>query len=156
MDFINQIVKLTPAFYAAYPDPPYCEIMNNSDRQYNCLLIDTHYDYYICLPYRSHIPHNNAFKFRNSARSRRTDSGIDYSKMIIIRDPSYISSYAAIIDQDEFRETMRYLNIIVSKAIKYLEDYIGHVQGVNTMEIQEYNRKYSRSTLPYFHKELGI
>ena len=52
-----QILKLTNAFYSAYPNPPYTEILKNNQRAYNCLLFQSHYDYFICIPYRSEITH---------------------------------------------------------------------------------------------------
>ena len=33
-----QILKLTDAFYKAYPNPPYREILKKKQRAYNCLL----------------------------------------------------------------------------------------------------------------------
>ena len=46
-----QILKLTNAFYSAYPNPPYTEILKKNQRVYNCLLFQSHYDYFICIPY---------------------------------------------------------------------------------------------------------
>jgi len=56
-----QILKLTNAFYSAYPNPPYTEILKKNQRAYNCLLFQSHYDYFICIPYRSEITHKYAF-----------------------------------------------------------------------------------------------
>ena len=56
-----QILKLTNAFYRAYPNPPYTEILKKDQRAYNCLLFQSHYDYFICIPYRSEITHKYAF-----------------------------------------------------------------------------------------------
>ena len=38
-----QILRLTDAFYNAYPNPPYIEILKKKKRAYNCLLFQTHY-----------------------------------------------------------------------------------------------------------------
>ena len=38
-----QILRLTDAFYNAYPNPPYKEILKKKQRAYNCLLLQTHY-----------------------------------------------------------------------------------------------------------------
>ena len=51
-----QILKLSDAFYNAYPNPPYVEILKKK-RAYNCILFQTHYDYYICVPYRTEVSH---------------------------------------------------------------------------------------------------
>ena len=34
-----QILRLTNAFYSAYPNPPYIEILKKNQRAYNCLLL---------------------------------------------------------------------------------------------------------------------
>lgn len=60
-----QILKLADAFYEAYPNPPFKEIMTKR--------------------------HSNAYHFKNSARSRKFRSGLDYSKAVIIRNMEYIS-----------------------------------------------------------------
>ena len=70
-------------------------------RIHDCLLLQAHYDYFICIPYRSHISHPYAYHFRESARSRKSHSGLDYSKTVIIQNPEYITSENAIIDHDE-------------------------------------------------------
>ncbi len=88
--FDYQILNLTDNFYHDYPNPPYKEILKKNDRPYNCLLLQSHYGYFICIPYRSNIQHKFAFKFKNSERSKKTKSGLDYSKMVIIKDKEYI------------------------------------------------------------------
>ena len=101
-----QILKLTDDFYNAYPDPPYREILKKKQRAYNCLLFRTHYDYFICIPYRTEISHPYAFHFTTTARSKAHKSGLDYSKIVIIAKTDYMDSIDAIIDKDEFNETM--------------------------------------------------
>ncbi|MBR5565715.1 MAG: hypothetical protein IKW08_06055 [Roseburia sp.] len=59
----SQILKLTDVFYNTYPNPPYKEILKKQQRAYNCILFQTHYDYYICVPYRTEITHKYAYKF---------------------------------------------------------------------------------------------
>lgn len=112
--------------------------------------------YFICIPYRSSILHNNAFIFQNTTRSQRSRSGLDYSKVVLISNDEYIDSSNAIVDQDEYRQTMLHMTRIVSDITKYINDYINHVNGTNILHIREYERKYKMSTLPYFHDVLGI
>lgn len=76
--FDYQVLNLTQQFFNDYPDPPYKEIVRKNSRPYNCLLIQSHYGYFICIPYRSHINHKFAYKFKNSARSKKAKSGLDY------------------------------------------------------------------------------
>lgn len=97
-----QILRLTDTFYRTYPNPPYTEILKKNKRAYNCLLFQTHYDYFICIPYRSEIQHKYAFRFKNTRRSREHKSGLDYTKIVIITKNDYIDTKAALIDKDEF------------------------------------------------------
>ena len=63
-DNVNQILKLTEKFYNDYPNPPYQEIMQKRQRGYDCILFQSHYDYYICVPYRTEISHAYAYHFK--------------------------------------------------------------------------------------------
>ena len=65
-----QILKLTDDFYNTYSNPPYAEIMKKRQRAYTCILFQTHYGYFICVPYRTEIPHKYAYHFKNSKRSQ--------------------------------------------------------------------------------------
>ena len=69
-DYDFEVRKLSQEFFTNYPDPPYGEIERKEQRGYACLLVETHYDYLICIPYRSHITHNNAYMFSDSQLPR--------------------------------------------------------------------------------------
>ena len=155
--FDYQILNLTKDFYLSYPSPPYTELISKEQRPYNCLLIQSHYDYFICIPYRSSISHKYAFKFHNSARSKRTRSGLDYTKIIIVKNTRFLSDEDAIIDSDEYAETREHIETIKNEAIAYVDGYIDYINGTNTTcSKQELSRKYGFSSLKYFHNELGI
>ena len=111
-----QILKLTDAFYKAYPNPPYTEILKKNQRAYNCLLFQSHYDYFICIPYRSEITHKYAYHFTSTERAKLHKSGLEYSKIVIIEKLEYIDSVSAIIDKDEVLKTPYIGN---SKKIKF-------------------------------------
>ena len=151
-----QILKLTDAFYKAYPNPPYIEILKKKQRAYNCLLFQTHYNYFICIPYRTEISHRYAFHFTNTLRAKKHKSGLDYSKIVIIEKSEYIDSTDAIIDKDEFNETMVNLGRIKKESLNFVEDYIAHMKGEKPLHKKEFDRGYGFSPLKYFHKELGI
>ena len=151
-----QILKLTDNFYDAYPNPPYIEILKKRKRAYNCLLFQTHYDYFICIPYRTEVSHNYAYHFRNSVRSRRHKSGLDYTKIVIIKNNEHIDNVNAVVDQDEYNETMVNLPRIKREALEFVEDYIAHMKGTNVLHPEEFRRRYRYSPLKYFHRELGI
>lgn len=151
-----QILKLTPRFYEEHPDPPYHEILKKNQRAYNCLLFQSHYDYYICVPYRSEISHPYSFKFKKTQRSKSHRSGLDYTKIVIITKSEYIDTKDALIDKDEFIETIKYLDHIKEEAMTFVEEYVQHVSGSRKMDPREFKRRYTYSPLIYFHQELGI
>ena len=151
-----QILKLTNNFYNAYPNPPYVEILKKKQRAYNCILFQTHYDYFVCVPYRTEINHNYAYHFKNSARSVSHKSGLDYTKIVIINKGEYIDTQNALIDKDEYNETMVHLDKIKREALDYVEVYVAHMKGIRVLHAKEFQRRYGFSPLKYFHNELGI
>ncbi|MEZ3444094.1 MAG: hypothetical protein K1W30_02950 [Lachnospiraceae bacterium] len=156
-EFDYQVLNLTQKFYIDYPNPPYKEIVRKNSRPYNCLLIQSHYGYYICIPYRGHIKHKYAFMFKNSVRSKRAKSGLDYSKMVIITNNDYIGQTDAIVDKDEYNETRNNIEYIKNDAQKYVDEYVNYISGNKSKyDKKEFERIYQYSTLQYFHKELGM
>ena len=156
-EYDSQILKLTSKFYEDYPNPPYVEIETKQARRYNCLLIQTHYDYFICIPFRSRVKHKYCYHFKNSARSRKGKSALDYTKMTIIKDTDYLDNVQGIVDSDEYIEMMQNINKIVADAISYVDDYVAYKNNADKhISIQEFSRRYKFSTLPYFHDILGI
>ena len=68
----------------------------------------------------------------------------------------YLDNIDAIIDKDEFNETVKHFDKIKQDALKYVEDYVAHINGSKSIHPAEFKRKYNYSTLKYFHKELGL
>lgn len=115
-----RISKLTDLFYDDYPNPPYEEIMQKRQRAYNCLLFEMKYDYFICVPFRTEITHSYAYHFKKSKRSLKHKSGLDYTKIVIIRKKEYMDNKEALIDDDEFNETMINLERIRREALTFV------------------------------------
>lgn len=151
-----QILRLTDLFYYDYPNPPYIEIMKKRKRAYHCLLFETHYNYFICIPFRSEITHPYAYHFKTSKRSLAHKSGLDYTKILIIQKTEYLDCTDALIDHDEFRETMMNLEHIKKEALEFVEDYVNHIRNRKMLHSAEFKRRYTYSPLQYFHIELGI
>lgn len=156
MNYDFEVRSLSNKFYINYKRDKYPEIMRKSARAYSCLLIETSYDYYICIPYRSNIKHDNAFHFKNTNRSALHKSGVDYSKTIIVAKDSYIGQ-VAVVDQDEYVQTITNIGQITEEINKYIADYIDYI-CYNEKHISKrmFKKKYANSTLKYFHKELKI
>lgn len=156
MEYDFDIYALSKQFYTDYPKAVYPELMCKDARPYICLLIDSHEGYFICVPFRSNIQHNQAFLFRGTKRSMQSRSGLDYKKSVIISDLRYIDSINAVVDADEYNMVMQNAEMIAQKICKYIADYKCHVNGTSILHQREFNRRYRFSTLPYFHDVLGI
>ena len=97
MEYLSQVYLLSAKFVQDHPAAAYPELMHKQGRPYTCLLIDSHDGFFICVPFRSSINHKNAFFFKGTARSQRTKSGLDYSK-IVKEAVSYVDTYIAHIN----------------------------------------------------------
>ncbi|MBS5065079.1 MAG: hypothetical protein KHZ58_15020 [Hungatella hathewayi] len=151
-----RIRALTEAFYHTYPDPPFKEILKKKRRAYNCLLLPTQDTFFICIPYRTEIAHPYAYHFTSSLRSREHKSGLDYTKMVLIRKKEFIADSDTVIDQDEYVETRNNIDRIQKEAFQFLDDYRNHQKGVILLHKSEFERRYKFSPLKYFHKEMEI
>lgn len=155
MVFDYDIYSLADHFYNKYPNPPYKEILKKQQRGYACLLFQSHYEYFICVPYRTEISHKYAYHFKKSYRSQKHKSGLDYTKIVIIKEVDDIGK-KVLVDSDEFAETRRNIYRIVREAEEYVEEYKRCLIGEGKISKQEFKRKYGWSSLKYFHKELKI
>lgn len=157
MEYLESLYLLSQDFMQDYPASVYPELMHKQGRPYSCLLIETHEGYFICVPFRSSIGHKNAFLFTGTARPKASRSGLDYSKIVIVKESRYLdSNRPAVVDQDEYNEMRANLPKIVEQVNRYVCTYMNHVTGKKTLHQREYTRKYGFSTLPYFHDILGI
>ena len=145
------IKYLSDTFYDAYPAAEYPEILKKDSRPYTCLLLKTHYDFFICIPFRTDIRHKYAYHFHSSRRASAHHSGLDYTKMVLISDASFIDSAPAVVDQDEYVELRSNIEKICKKALIYLEDYIAFINGKHVIDSEEFFRRYRYSALPCFH-----
>ena len=124
IEYDMEIKKLNQKFYNDYPENQYPEILRNTNRCYNCIVLQTNYEYFICVPFRTNIKHSNCYHFSHSNRSILHQSGLDYSKMIIIKDTGYFQDGIGIIDSDEYREMLQNINVIISEIYDYINTYI--------------------------------
>lgn len=157
MEYNSELSLLSSKFTQDYPPDTYPELLHKHGRPYTCLLIDSHADYFICVPFRSSIGHKNAFMFTGTIRSQKAKSGLDYSKIAIIKNNDYFDSLSkAIVDQDEYAEMMKNLTVIIQEALNYVDTYINHINGTVPLHPRAFARKYQYSTLPYFHDIMGL
>jgi hypothetical protein len=81
---------------------------------------------------------------------------LDYKKIVIIKDASFLDEGTAVVDSDEYKAVMNNLSEIVSGALSYVDNYVSHINGTKRLHEREFARRYSFSTLPYFHDILGL
>ncbi len=151
MDYTYQLYRLSSQFANDYPSLQYPELLHKNNRPYTCLLIETKEDYFICVPFRSDINHKNAYLFKNSVRSRSKKSGLDYSKIVIIKDSNYLDDTNVVVDTDEYAEMVTNINKIVNEVNIYVTTYIDHIKGNHILHHRQYARLYKYSSLPYFN-----
>ena len=156
MEFDIDIRLLSQQFADDYPARLYPELMHKHVRPYACLIIDTHEDYIISIPFRSTINHNQAFLFSGTRRSKCKRSGLDYTKLVLIKKLEYIDDAVALVDHDEYKETKIHIKRIISEVSQYIDTYVNHVKGVHVLHPREFDRRYRYSTLKYFHDILCI
>ncbi len=153
--FDYEIRELTTTFYLAYPSSKYSEIVTKNIRPYDVAVFDTPEDFYICIPFRSYIRHSYCYHFKHSMRSQVKQSGLDYTKIVIVKNESYIGK-CTVVDNDEAKELRMNAVNIHKDALKYVNGYINHLKGTKILASEEFNRRYKYTTLSYFHAELGI
>ena len=131
--------------------------MVKRQRSYDIVIFKVSFlkDCYVAVPFRSEMNHNNGYKFRFSERSKRHKSGLDYSKMIIIKNTQYLGD-SSTIDSDEYVEFIKNRDKIHKDIEKYILGYINHMNRSQILHVQQFNRLYLYSTLKYFHKELNL
>ena len=149
MNYINEIYTLSKAFYISYNNCK--EILTNEKRSYNCLVLEKKEEYYICIPFRSEINHKYAYLFKRSNRSRTHKSGLDYTKIVLIKDKHQIG-LKGLVDNDEYVEMMQNIHKISHEVNDYIDGYLAYV---STRNVNSY-KKYKYTTLKYFHDILGI
>ena len=146
-----QLNYLTADFYEKYNSNDYPEIENKDNRPYMVVLIKID-DNTFAIPFRTNVPHNNCYKFKNSTRPTNTVTGLDYTKAVIVNDSKYIGVAARINDM-EYKELSNKSVFIIRQFEKFIADYIAYANGKKNYYAV---RKFKFTTLKYFHKELGI
>mgnify|MGYP003302618752 CR=1 FL=1 len=138
-----RLIRLSNAFYDKYETCD--EILKKRSRPYVCLLIKID-EVTFAIPFRHHIAHEHAFFTYD-------DCGIDYTKAIVLSDPSFVSDSVPQIEQKEFNALKGKDHLIVNGMRKYLGLYKKAVQHSDN---PHYSKILRFSSLQYFHKELGI
>ena len=108
-----RMILLSQTFYAKYGGK--AEIMDKENRPYACFTVEIDGILY-AIPIRHHIRHPFAFFTVG-------ESGLDYSKAVVIEDPSYISDQKATIDQREWNAIKAGNDTIFYEFRKFVRQY---------------------------------
>ena len=154
----SELMKLSEEFFKDYPYEKYPELLRKTDRTFDVIVFEGHGDYFICIPFRSDMNEKNgAFFFKNTNRSKRGNSGVDFEKMVIIKDFKYLNNKSPILlDRDEYERFSYFKSQIHEKAFDYLQTYMDYIKKNSSMLSRKFKRDYQFTTLKYFHKELGL
>ncbi len=157
MEFLYDIYKLSDLFFLKYPKDRYPELMRGKGerpvRYVVASLTDFFPNIFICIPYRSNIKHKYSYKFVGSKRSLVNESGLDFSKMVLIQEEKFLENLKEeSLDKDEYLETIKNISKILDGAIKYLNLYIEGLKNPENigMDKHQFHRVFQYSTLPYF------
>lgn len=142
---------LSADFFKKYSAAQYPEIENKNNRPYMVILVRIENNLF-AIPFRTNIPHNNCYKFRNSSRPSNSVTGLDYTKAVIINDSKYIGAPARI-DSKEYAELIKNHPFIIKQFSKYVSDYKKFTKDKKNYYA---TKKFKYTTLKYFHKELGV
>lgn len=113
---------LTDQFYSDYPINRYPQIESKKNRPYAHIMVNS-YEKLFCIPLRSNITHPHAY-FTN----KKTRSGIDYSKAVIIDNSNYIDNDTKVfLRQDEFNKLRGKEHIIQKQFRNYIELFYSSV-----------------------------
>lgn len=140
---------LSSEFFQKYNSIDYPEIENKNNRPYMVILVNIENNTF-AIPFRTNIPHNNCYKFKNSSRSTQTVTGLDYTKAVIVNEDKYIGEPARI-DDKEYVELNKNYSFIIKQFRKFVLDYIQFTCGKQTYFA---SKKFRFTTLKYFHNDL--
>ena len=138
-----KVMLLSPIFYERYADNT--EILAKKNRPYLVLLVE-YRSLKFAIPFRSNIQHTHAYKFE-CENAKRTSSGLDFSKSVIIFNEDEVGM-PAHIDSKEHTELMKRYMFIVEKFQKYIDDFI---KGLNKEPLPP---KYNFSSLTFYRSFL--
>jgi protein AbiQ len=143
--------RLSAAFYSQFGQ--YEEILKKEERPYYVLLLELDGLTY-AIPLRSHITHPYCFIADNSSGQ---NSGLDYSKAVIIINPSqYIDPAPVTIRQHEYNIYKQREHLIRKQFSSYVAMYKKEIRRRLKNPTLPVSALCRYASLKYFHRELGL
>ena len=148
---IMKFHRLSAAFYAHFSNCK--EIPNKEFRPYYVLLLNLDNLTY-AIPLRSHIAHRYCFIADNS---NGQNSGLDYSKAVVITDSAqYIDPAPVTIRQHEYNTLKQHEHLIQKRFSSYVILYKNEICRRIKNPKLPVSTLCQYSSLQYFHGELGL
>lgn len=138
---VLEFIILSDDFYGRYSSCP--EILQKRDRPYCCLPVVIKGVTY-AIPLRHHISHSHCYHTVG-------DAGLDYSKAVVIADPSDIRQSGVQINSAEFQVIRKNISHIRTGMTNYIKDYKNALRFSTEPHYANFLRY---SSLQYFHKYL--
>ncbi|MFJ5443470.1 type III toxin-antitoxin system TenpIN family toxin [Pectobacterium sp. CHL-2024] len=107
------------------------------------------------IPVRSHIRHDDCHIIeRDTSRNDVRGMGLDYSKAMLITDPSYVSTEVFLLKSKKAAKDLLSKELHITKQFsKYVARYVEAVRKNDTNILR---RDYRFTTLINYHTELGL
>lgn len=137
MDFYH----LNNAFYQKYGSCP--EILTKPKRPYSVYTVIIK-SLIFAIPMRHNITHNYAIKTIGN-------SGLDFSKSVVLQNNDFLSSYQVFINPKEYIILSQQKSLIQKKFKQYLKKY---KKALNYPNDNRNKILLQNSSLQYFHTEL--
>lgn len=154
-----EIVKLDKTFYndnnnlIEALDHVQGNWIENKTRGFGLVIININ-NLTFAIPLRSNIKNKASFITKKNHIANSLGKGLDYSKALLITNPSYIlSKEPFLIPNDEYISITSKENYIIKSFEKYVSKYISAVKNNNTHILS--SKIYRFTTLKNYHKELG-
>lgn len=146
MSKLQRFVFLNSAFYNDFPADDFEEILHKPDRPYIQIQIIVG-GIRFALPLRSNINHPFAY-----ITNKTDNSGIDFTKAVVIDDTYIDTSRIPHIRSNEFKALRGKDYTIGQRFLKYIYEYN---TAKEDLTIDRNKQLYNCSTLKYFDQQVG-
>jgi len=136
-EYLMKLILLSDDFYSKYGNLK--EVLKKKDRPYYCIAVKID-EHLFAIPLRHHIHHAYAFFTIG-------DAGLDYTKAVLIDDPSYVSPDCPTIDSREWNIIRSNEDTIFKGFSRYIRQYkraLSHMDNPRSIRLMKY------SSLQYF------
>lgn len=120
-----EIKQLSEKFYLDYSQLKFPEILHKEDRPYVVFVIKINDNTFV-VPFRSNITHKQSYRFRNTNKQTNSNTGLDFSKAVIVNKEEYLGNRTNI-DSAEYIELENKIKFIKQKFKVYINNYIKKV-----------------------------